>query len=148
MIKTATRGVGLNRLEKLGRYLLTNRKGGHVKFDFATYHKNGTSPKGTCGTRGCALGEGMVLWPQVFKPNRDRNKQLRIGGCLHASLGAQRFFNLNPEEQSHLFMPEEQNEAWTKSTDVYWSLDDHATAKQVGRNILHFVKLKRAGKIE
>jgi len=136
------RKVHFDRLEKLAKHL-RKPKLGHMKFDFGTFHENGTAKKGFCGTAGCALGECPTAFPRSWKI--DNGYVHLIGRGISTMSSAQIFFDLHREECEHLFFSYTQNRDWVPSSRKGRMLGDEATAIQVSNNILHFIKLKKEG---
>lgn len=146
--------LGDTRLLKLAEHL-ENGKLGHEIFDFRVFNKDVekyddegreffdyVSPKAYfCGTNGCAIGECVTVFPDKWTFNYVSEPVL-LGdyprfGLLHDSLAsAMQFFDLNPLEVHHLFIPCMQKLRW----GMY--LDSDATKEDVARNIRRFVELR------
>jgi hypothetical protein len=139
----------LKRLEKLAKHLQSGKLG-HKKFDFSAFNGNPERNREygymdmvatpyTCGTNGCAIGECPILFKSLWKFDANGLPALRGKGPanLWPEYSAEIFFSLQHDECIHLFIPEEQ------ATDRFGGcyLDEHATKKQVAKNIREFVAL-------
>lgn len=132
------KAIHVKRLRKLERHLRTGKLG-HAEFDFGNFnvgHK--CKPKGWkppvkgCGTRGCAIGECPIVFPNEWYFSDTHKVPLTKTGDSHG------FFGLKPEEYYHLFIPgcQEPNRYGGQE------LDGKATRTEVADNIRDFLKIK------
>lgn len=143
--------LGLERLEKLGKHLLTGKLG-HTVWNFNNWSAGERKENG-CGTNGCALGECLVVFPKdwvaikqgkgFFAPilkeygiaSDDPTGQSRIINS------AMEYFGVSEREATHLFLPGCQlGEEDALEGDA---TRGDATRQEVGQAILRFVAKKR-----
>ena len=133
-----------NRLLKLAAHLRTGTLG-HDQFDFSVMHVDGV-----CGTRGCALGECPIIWPDnwCLRPYQYGTGTLYpslididFSGVQFAWKSAEEFFGLTEIEAYELFHPTEDNE-FTDEDDSDGLLAGTSTKEEVAANIEAFVATK------
>lgn len=89
------------RLRKLADHL-KNGKLGHDKFYFGEWHS-----EDSCGTKGCAAGECVFVWPESWEFRRGLTALYPslIGRDLKVWQSLEDWFGLVPGEPSDLFAP-------------------------------------------
>ena len=140
--------MNASRLLKLAEHLETGNLG-HKEFKLNTYSFGKRNDLNACGTRGCALGECVLLWPDEWKfyqPNMARGtgsyyptleqgavrKENKLGPVKSASL----FFEIKCVEAGALFLPDCEH-------SVIEELDATATRHEVAARIRKFVAFKQ-----
>jgi hypothetical protein len=146
--------IHAQRLTDLANRLLSDKPLKVGEFFFATYYDG--EPVENCKTMGCALGENALMHPQDWtihngypilrelKKRLDRlNKEDVDPRVYDESLvvdeSTMRWFGLDEFEVKHLFYSRQQHPN-DYGGDI---LDDSATRKEVGNNIVEFLKIKR-----
>lgn len=129
-----------DRLSMLAAHLKSGNLG-HDRFDFNAFSDGNIKPNG-CRTAGCALGECLLLWPDVWT----------YRGGTHPFTTALEFFGLSTEEARLLFAPASPlSGSWAAATSSarpmdapYWYRGAYvdATADEVADNIDRFLAWK------
>jgi hypothetical protein len=132
------KAIHKQRLLKLAKHLRSGKLG-HKKFDFRVLNVDDRLQiVGHCGTLGCAWGECPVIFPtHLMFVDSPEGVLLRRDSTGETFADAEKFFDITPNESSHLFVPGCQEVGYGGI-----ALDMHATAKQVAANIEAFVKIK------
>ncbi len=127
----------IERLLKLADHLESKNRH-HKRFNFSILTSGKWIGETYCGTSGCAMGELPIVFPFHFKfENRYIPTVVYIPSPWNfITIGVARFFGINSCQVKHLFYPNSQ------LTDAFGGarLGEHASAKQVAKNIRAFVK--------
>lgn len=133
-----------NRLLKLAKWLMNFKPTEKRAWDFSTVVQF------NCKTTACALGWCPTVFPKYFRYTKCDNEDevTLIGKRIHDNrddklsfVAAQKFFEIDHDEAQHLFMP------CAQDSDFGVKLDGNATAKQVAKNIIKFVKHKEKARV-
>lgn len=117
-------------LRQLAQHLKEGKLG-HEIFDFSQYN-NGSL--GNCGTRGCAIGECPVLWPELWIFHKVHGDPVLIKQGENTRMSGMLFFGLSVDQYEHLFQPLSQdNESYGGDYLSGW-----ASRYMVANNILAF----------
>jgi hypothetical protein len=120
------------RLLKLADHLL-NGELGHREFDFTTYNNS----IGQCGTRGCAIGECPIVFPEDWVWRYDSYCPSLINkDILSAAACAREYFEISDDEYSILFIPQFFEEK--DRPGLYY----YASKEEVANQIIDFVNGK------
>ena len=94
----------VERLKKLANHLLTKELG-HDVFDFSVFSKGHVFAE-DCGTRGCAVGECPIIWPEAwrFDPQNELPKLRNLDDLCPIDHAAE-WFDLSLKESRRLFSP-------------------------------------------
>lgn len=119
---------------------------GHKKFDFRVYNQNikwEPVKLGECGTRGCALGECPIVWPEYWKFSLSPSLigiKMDMDDVRVSITSAAIFFDITSYEVEFLFFPD-RNFHLDKKRRLN-SPKGSATRYDVAEHIKRFVKLK------
>ena len=122
--------IRIDRLKKLANHLIKGKLG-HTEFNFSVLHE---LQNHRYGTMGCAMGELPIVFPKYWGFDGSGVKYEQDSG-LGSDVTS--FFGINYLMHQHLFTP------YVQIPNLYGGkhLTEKATAKQVGNNILAFIKL-------
>ena len=142
--------TNIKRLLKLADHLESGKLG-HKVFDYSEYNvmdDNGLPSDGTCGTRGCAIGECPIVFPRSWKfgkngsPVLKKSKNIAYSGKNIGYSGVM-FFNLSFDEFDALFKGNALNNS--SGRQVFKFLSITAKRKTVANRLRKFVELKVEG---
>jgi hypothetical protein len=140
------------RLLKLANHLLTGELG-HEYFEFSHFnHGKHHDPKKVeirCGSRGCALGECPIVFPEDwmftlydYKKEYSSFPVLSIGRRKDTFVDAMIFFDINDHETQVLFNPYMTSFVLRIDGVIIRTLSKFASKEEVANQLIEFVKLK------